>query len=100
MLPVAVLVDLASELDRPATELRRMRSRHTDSLRAASTATLGVRRNGGTSNSHKTLVPQGLLCKSVTAGTYNFDALNNGIPTSSDNNDYGSITVYVYALTP
>jgi hypothetical protein len=38
MLAGAVLVDLASQLDRSTTELRRMRSRHTDSLPAATTA--------------------------------------------------------------
>jgi hypothetical protein len=52
-------------------------------------------------NSHKTLVPQGLAtgshCKSVAAGTYDFSAQDNGIFTTSDNNDRGSIAVYVYS---
>src|SRR5262245_9609459 len=50
ILPLTVLVDLARQLDRAATELGRMRGRHDGLLPEAYHLSAGVRRSGGWSN--------------------------------------------------
>ena len=48
-------------------------------------------------NSHKALVEEGTNCATVPTGTYSYGGAANNNPTTSDGNDFGSLSVQVFA---
>ena len=48
-------------------------------------------------NSHKALVEDGTNCATVPAGTYSYAGADNMNSTTSDGNDFGSLSVQVFA---